>query len=128
MTAAISMIRALTRASGTQARAPLTTAMWFVTVSSIGTLSNAAAKVGMTGAGRAGWTCREPARMSAMHPVANLPMQRFSLVQQGLAHEELLPKVLYLVERPDLRHPALDSPLWRICRRGRVRQPVLPHQ
>ena len=42
-------------------------------------------------------------------------------------HENLLPAVLHLVERPDLRHPALDLALWRVGRPGRVRQPLLPY-
>src|SRR5215210_851928 len=39
-------------------------------------------------------------------------------------YENLLPAAVHLVERPDLRHPAVDLALWRIRRRRRVRQPL----
>src|SRR5258708_9144107 len=45
---------------------------------------------------------------------------------RNLANENLLPAVLHLVERPDLRPPALALALWRAGRPGRVRQPLFP--
>src|SRR5262245_54471509 len=43
------------------------------------------------------------------------------------SNENLLDALLHLVERPDLRHPAVDVALWRAGRRGRARQPLLSH-
>src|SRR5512139_2397229 len=43
-----------------------------------------------------------------------------------LAHETVLPQALYLVEQPDLRHPALDLAVRRAGRPGRTGQPLLP--
>src|SRR5947207_12096075 len=41
---------------------------------------------------------------------------------------DLLHALLHLVERSNAQHAAVDAPLRRACRRGRVRQPLLPHQ
>src|SRR6476469_3684406 len=42
--------------------------------------------------------------------------------------ENVLPALLYLVARGDLRHAADDLALRRVRGRGRIRQPLLPHQ
>src|SRR5687767_13358150 len=45
----------------------------------------------------------------------------------AVADETVLLEIVHLVEWPDVRHPVLDLALWRVRRRGRVRQPLLPH-
>ena len=40
--------------------------------------------------------------------------------------EDLPAAPFHLVERPDLRHPVVDEALWRVRRRGRIRQSLLP--
>src|ERR1043166_6700066 len=54
------------------------------------------------------------------HEAVTFPIQR-------VRHENVLPPLLHLVERPDVRHPAVDVALWRAGGRGRIRQPLLPH-
>src|SRR5712692_7789641 len=44
------------------------------------------------------------------------------------ADENVLPALLHLVEWGDLRHAAVDLALRRVRGRGRIRQPLLPHQ
>src|SRR5438067_714668 len=41
--------------------------------------------------------------------------------------EDIPPALLHLVERPDVRHAALDVALRRACRHRRVRQPLFPY-
>src|SRR5689334_16022144 len=43
-------------------------------------------------------------------------------------HVQFPPPLLHLVEQPDVRNPILDAALRRVCRRGRVREPVLPNE
>src|SRR5262245_52945722 len=43
------------------------------------------------------------------------------------ARNEFHASLLHVVERLDLRNAGLDQPLWRIRRRGRIRQPLLPN-
>src|SRR5215510_11185907 len=43
------------------------------------------------------------------------------------ARNEFHASLLHVVERLDLRHAGLDQALWRVRRRGRVRQPLLPN-
>src|ERR1700680_1678255 len=49
-------------------------------------------------------------------------------LRRASGDENLPAAVFYLVERPDLRHPSVDEALWRVCRRRRIRQSLLPHQ
>src|ERR1700688_2112124 len=49
-------------------------------------------------------------------------------LRRASGDEKLPAAVFYLVERPDLRHPVMDEALWRIRRRRRIRQSLLPHQ
>src|SRR5262249_40272506 len=57
----------------------------------------------------------------------NAPTRRKAQVQ-SLRAEALSAALLHLVEWPDLRHAAVDLALRRARGRGRVRQPLLPHQ
>src|SRR5215212_1371737 len=41
--------------------------------------------------------------------------------------EDVFSAGIFLVARPDVRHTAVDLAVWRIRRRGRVWQPLLPY-
>src|SRR5580658_4181445 len=49
-------------------------------------------------------------------------------LRRASGDEKLPAAVFYLVERPDLRHSVVDEAPWRIRRRRRIRQSLLPHQ
>src|SRR5262245_14945421 len=44
------------------------------------------------------------------------------------ADEDVSCAFFHVVERSDVRYAAVDLALWRVRRRGRVREPLLPHQ
>src|SRR5665213_2147600 len=56
------------------------------------------------------------------------PLACTNAPQIAKPNENLLSPLLHLVERPDLRDPALDLAVRRPGRPGRVRQPLLPDQ
>src|ERR1700676_2799016 len=72
-----------------------------------------------------GWT---RGNRAGMYGARRRPPADLSKPDSPTRHEELPAALLHLVERPDLRHAAVDRALRGAGRRGRVRQPLLPHQ